>query len=173
MSTPYSEQSKVRSAPLKGNVAVEHEYNRVGLALAIFAALCFFCALWGVNGYFTARTIRSIGYHFHLASVSWGIGWLVHVVVSLIEHHLWRLREAIGNAPRFVLVIVYCLIIAVGILDVLTSALAFLALFDAIGAPILDRSVLVISTLLAEVIAIIPESIIIWLIVALWRVVKG
>src|SRR5690349_3413857 len=124
-----AEQSKVRSAPLKGNSAVTHHYNRVGLALAVFSALCFFIALWGLNGYFTSRTVRSIGLLFHLDGVSWGAGWLVHVVVSLIEHHLHRLREALGNAPRFVAVGVYCLIVIVGTLDVLTSALAFLALF--------------------------------------------
>src|SRR4051812_41281249 len=106
-------QSKVRSLPLKGNTAVEHHYNRVGLALAVFSALCLFCALWAVNGYFTSRTVRSIGAILHLASVSWGAGWLVHVIISLIEQHLWKLREAVSNAPRFVIVGVYCLIILV------------------------------------------------------------
>ena len=109
MGTPYREGSTVRSAPLKSANTVQREYNRVGLALAIFAALSFFCALWAVNGYFTSRTVRSIGLILHLASVSWGAGWLVHVIISLIEQHLWKLREAVSNAPGFVLVGVYCL----------------------------------------------------------------
>jgi hypothetical protein len=163
--------NKVQSLPLKG--AVEQEYNRVGLALAVFAALCFFIALWAVNGYFTARTVRTIGTLLRITSISWGAGWLVHVVVSLIEHHLWRLREAVDNAPRFVILGVYCLIFLVGLLDVLTSALAFLLLFDAIGLSATDPSIRFVSTLLAEVIAIIPEPIIVWLSVALWRVVRS
>lgn len=81
MGSPYSGQSKVRSAPLKDAAEVKEQYNRVGLALAIFAALCFFCALWGLNGYFTARTVRSIGLLLGFVSVSWGAGWLTHVVV--------------------------------------------------------------------------------------------
>jgi hypothetical protein len=172
MGTPYSEQSKVRSTSLKSNNTVEQEYNRVGLALAIFAALCLFCALWGLNGYFTARTVRNAAYSLFLVSLSWGIGWLIHIIVSLIEHHLWRLREAIGNAPRFVLLGVYALIVLVGVLDVLTSTLAFLLLFDSFGISALDPSVRVASILFAEVIAIIPEPIIVWLTVALWRIVR-
>jgi hypothetical protein len=172
MGTSYSEQSKVRSAPLKSSNSVEQEYNRVGLALAIFAALCLFCALWGLNGYFTARTVRNAAYSLFLVSLSWGIGWLVHIIVSLIEHHLWRLREALGNTPRFVLVGVYALIIVVGVLDVLTSTLAFLLLFDSLGLSVLDPSVRVMSTIFAEIIAIIPEPTIVWLVVALWRILR-
>jgi hypothetical protein len=165
-------QSTVRSAPLKSANTIQREYNRVGLALAVFAALCFFVSLWGLNGYFTSRTVRSIGLLFHLQGVSWGAGWLVHVIVSLIEHHLHRLREAVNNAPGFVLVGVYCLIILVGVLDVLTSALAFLILFHSFGFSVTDPSVRFTSIVLAEIIAIIPEPLIVWLAVALWRVVR-
>lgn len=170
MSTP---RSKVRSYPLTNDSTVAHEYNRVGLALAIFAALCFFCALWALNGYFTARTVRSIGILFHILWLSWGAGWLVHVVISLIEHHLWRLRDAVDNAPRIVLYAVYSLIIVVGTLDVLSSALAFLLFFAAFGFPLFDQTTIVTSTVLAEVIAILPEAVIVWLVVALWRVIRG
>jgi hypothetical protein len=173
MSTPYSQRSKVRSAPLKSDNTVEREYNRVGLALAIFAALCLFSALWGVNGYFTARTVYSLGHLLSVSSLSWAAGWLVHIVISLIEQHLWKLREAVSNAPCFILVGVYCLIVTVGVLDVFTSALAFLSLFASFGLPAVDPSVRFVSTVLAEIIAIIPEPIIVWLIVALWRVIHS
>jgi hypothetical protein len=172
MGTPYSRPSTVRSVPLKDGGMVEHEYNRVGLALAIFAALCFFGALWGVNGYFTARTVRTVGHFLQVSSLSWGSGWLTHIVISLIEQHLWRLREAVSNAPRFVLVGVYCLIVGVGIVDVLTSAIAFLLLFSSLGLSLTDPTVRFVSVVLAEIIAIIPEPIIVWLVVALWRVIR-
>lgn len=170
MSSPYS---KVRSEPMKDHAEVEEHYNRAGLALAVFAALCFFGALWGVNGYFTARTVRSVGLVLFGAAVSWGTGWLVHVVISVIEHHLWRLRHAVSGAPLTVVVGVFALIILVGVLDVLTSTFAFLLLFASFGLPIADPTVRFSSVVLAEVIAIIPEPIIVWLIVALWRVVRG
>jgi hypothetical protein len=170
MGTPYPDKSTVRSIPLK-NTSIESEYNRIGLALAIFAALCLFCALWGLNGYFTSRTVRSIGMLLRLEGVSWGAGWLVHVIISLIEHHLHRLRAALGHAPRLLVVGVYCLIIAVGVLDVLTSALAFLLLFSSLGMSPTDPSVRFLCVVLSEIIAIIPEPLIVWLAVALWQVV--
>lgn len=167
----HSRESRVRSALLKDGV-VEQEYNRVGLALSIFAALCFFVALWGLNGYFTARTITGLGEHFQLPFLSWGAGWLVHVVVSLIEQHLWKLRSTLGGAPGVVLVGIYWLIVVVGTIDVLTSSLAFLALFASVGQSASDTNIRTLSTLLAEVIAIVPEPIIVWLAVALWRVIR-
>jgi hypothetical protein len=173
MGTPYSRPSTVRTTSLRDGGVVEREYNRVGLALAIFAALFFFVALWAVNGYFTARTVRAAGQLLGIAALSWGAGWLTHIVISLIEHHLWRLRETVSNAPRFVLLGVYCLIIFVGVLDVLTSALAFLLLFSSFGLSVTDPTVRFVSVVLAEVIAIIPEPLIVWLCVALWRVIRN
>jgi hypothetical protein len=167
-----SRDSHVRSVPLK-NGAVVAEYNRVGLSLAIFAALCFFASLWLLNGYFTARTVVGLGRATDTAFLSWGTGWLLHIIVSLIEQHLWKLRGTLGGAPGIVLVGVYALIIGVGTIDVLTSTLAFLLLFDGLGLPATDGSIRFISTLLAEVIAIIPEPIIVWLAIALWRLIRA
>jgi hypothetical protein len=168
----HPRESNVRSAPLHNGKVVKQEYNRVGLALSILAALCFFLALWGLNGFFTARTVVGLGISLNIAALSWGAGWLVHIVVSLIEHHLWRLRRAVAGAPGFVLLGVYGLIIAVGVIDVLTSAIAFLYLFETVGLSAMDSTLRLISTVLAEVIAILPEPTIVWLSVALWRVVK-
>ena len=170
----YNEQhSTVRSSSLKADGTVATEYNRAGLALAIFAALCFFCGLWGVNGYFTARTVRGVGLLFGVISLSWSAGWLVHVVVSLIEHHLWKLRKAVKSAPLVVHIAVYCLIVLVGVLDVFTSTLAFLTLFATFGFSVIDPTVRTVAVVLAEIIAIIPEPVIVWLSIALWRVMRS
>jgi hypothetical protein len=168
----HSREPSVRSAPLRNGEVVKQEYNRVGLALSILAALCFFLALWGLNGFFTARTVVGLGNSLNIAALSWGAGWLVHIVVSLIEHHLWRLRQAVAGAPGFVLLAVYGLIIAVGVIDVLTSTIAFLFLFETVGLSAMDSTLRLISTVLAAVIAILPEPTVVWLSVALWRVVK-
>lgn len=171
MQSPYSRKSKVRSTS-RTDGALSHEYNRVGLALAIFAALCFFLVLWGLNGYFTARTIVSLGLHFQIALFSWGMGWLIHIIVSLIENHLWKLRGAVGGAPGFVLFGVYGLIVLVGTIDVLTSSLAFLQLFASFDLSPTDPTIRTISIVLAEVIAIVPEPVIVWLAVVLWRIIQ-
>jgi hypothetical protein len=167
------EGSRVRSYPIHSNEAIHDQYNRTGLALAIFAALFFFIALWGLNGYFTARTVRSLGTLLGLSAFSWGSGWLVHVVVSLIEHHLFKLKEALGNAPALLIVVIYILIVVVGSLDVFTSTLAFLDLFSQAGLSPTNPTVRFVAVLFAEVIAIVPEPVIVWLCIALWRVTRS
>jgi hypothetical protein len=167
-----SRASRVRGASPKKAVAVDGQYNRVGLILAIFAALWFFVALWALNGYFTASTVRAVGLLLGATSVSWGVGWLVHIIVSLIEQHLWKLRAALGNAPLPILAAIYGLIIFVGVLDVLSSALAFLVFFNSLGLLVTDPSVRFASVVLSEIIAILPEPIIVWLFLALYQVIK-
>ena len=96
----------------------------------------------------------------------------MHIVISIIEHHLHKLRAAVGNAPPIVLVSIYGLIIFVGVLDVLSSSLAFLLFFHSMGLSTTDPSVRFASVALAEVIAILPEPIIVWLFMALYQVVR-
>lgn len=165
--------SRIRSSPLTNDTDVEFEYHRTGLALSIFSAFCFFCSLWLLNGYFTARTVVVLGNLFGFVALSWGTGWLVHVVVSLVEHHLWRLRTTLTRAPGAVYVGIYTLIIVVGVLDVFTSSLAFLLLFASTGFSVFSLTAIIISTVLAEVIAILPETVIVWLIIGLWRVITA
>lgn len=164
--------SRVRREPPKQEVVADGQYNRVGLIMAIFSALWFFTALWGLNGYFTASTVRSVGILLGASSFSWGAGWLVHIVISIIEHHLHKLRAAVGNAPPIVLVSIYGLIIFVGVLDVLSSSLAFLLFFNSMGLSPTDPSIRFASVVLAEVIAILPEPLIVWLFLALYQVVR-
>lgn len=161
------------SSSVVADEAVAQEYNRIGLALAVFAALFLFGTLWLVNGYFTARTVRTISIALGFASLSWGTGWLVHVVVSLIEHHLWRLRETLSRAPRIVIQVIYCLVVIVGVLDVLTSTVAFMQLFAWLGYAPFNLNTVLVSVIFAEIIAIIPEQIIVWLIVALMHVIHN
>jgi len=167
--------SNIRSTPIKGSAPgrIQREYNRVSLALAIFATLCFFCALWGINGFFTARAVASAGTWLHVAALSWPIGWLIHIIVSLIEQHLWRLREHLQSAPPAVYIGVYTLIVVVGVLDVFTSALSILLLITSVGLSPTAVPMIVISTLLSEVIAIFPEPVIVWLTVTLYRVIRA
>lgn len=165
--------SRVRKAPVMAKtVTTDGQYNRVGLILAIFAALWFFTALWSLNGYFTASTVRSVGLALGLSSISWGTGWLVHIVTSIIEHHLYKLRTAAGQAPPVIWIGIYGLIIFVGVLDVLSSALVFMLFFHSLGLSATDPSVRFASVVLAEVIAILPEPIIVWLFLALYQVVR-
>lgn len=172
MGTPLSERSRVRRVQSKKVVTVDGQYNRVGLVLALLAALWFFVALWGLNGYFTANTVRAVGLLLGTAAAPWTVGWLVHIIISLIEQHLWKLRKAIKDAPLPALLGVYGLIVFVGVVDVLSSSLAFLLLFNSLGLDIADPTVRFVSVGLAEVIAIAPEPLIVWLFMALYQVIR-
>jgi hypothetical protein len=168
--------SSVRSVPMRsGNSApqVEQEYNRVALALAIFATLCVFVALWGLNGYFTARTVVAGGRLLALAFLTWGTGWLAHLVISLIERHLWRLRQHLRGGPFIVTAAVYGVVLLVGVADVFTSVIGVLDLAARAGFDVQAFSTRIVATVLAETIAILPEPVIIWLSVALYRVIKS
>lgn len=172
MGAPLSERSRVRRVPAKQAVAVDGQYNRIGLVLALLAALWFFCALWALNGYFTSSTVRAVGMLLGATVVPWSVGWLVHIIISIIEQHLWRLRTAVQNAPLPVLAGVYSLIVFVGVVDVLSSSLAFLLFFNSFGLDIADPTVRFVSVALAEVIAIAPEPLIVWLFMALYQVIR-
>lgn len=163
--------TRARSSPSK-EVKVSDQYNRVGLVLALLAALWFFVALWCLNGYFTASTVRAVALLLGGAVVPWSVGWLVHIIISLIEQHLWRLRAAVKGAPLPVLAGVYGLIVFVGVLDVLSSSLAFLLFFLSFGLNLADPTVRCVSVALAEVIAITPEPLIVWLFMALYQVIR-
>lgn len=172
MGAPLSERTRVRRVPAKKAVTVDGQYNRIGLVLALLAALWFFVALWSLNGFFTASTVRAVGGFLGAASVPWSVGWLVHIIISIIEQHLYRLRAAVKNAPLPVLAGVYGLIVFVGVVDVLSSSLAFLLFFNSLGLDITDPTVRFVSIALAEVIAIAPEPLIVWLFMALYQVIR-
>ncbi len=160
--------SQVRSAHGQSTRAGA-EYSRVRLALALLAALVLFVALWLLNGFFTARSVLAISALIGTSAMPWSVGWLVHIIITLLELAFWPFRDLLIkiSAPRGVLWAMCGLAFLVGAADVLSSAVGFLGIFHS-GA----LSATMISTALAEAIAVGPEPIVVWLLVALWRVVR-
>lgn len=141
-------------------------YSFGGLLFAEFSGFVLWGALWLVNGFFTALVVAQLvqwvvvgvnsfattvlGFPLALAlpaAVGWAIGVVVHLVIASIEIHLWR------SGRRST----YPTIVAVGTIDVLTSALGLQALGRAWGLPVDGLPYVIAYTILAEAIAIFPE----------------
>lgn len=156
---PVSSQQRLREA-------LQRDYEFGTLLLAEFATLVLWLIFWLANGFFTALFVhawalrlvdglngflaQSVGVDFSLtlsSSTAWGLGACLHLMISLIELHLWR------SGRRST----YLTIIAVGIFDVFTSAWGISALAKAWGLPGTGLAWIVLYVLLAEAIALFPE----------------
>ncbi len=104
------------------------------------AAATIWLVLWCVNGLLTVLYLGSWG-------LAWPAGILAHLVISLIEHHLWRGRRRST----------YPLIFAVGLVDVYSSAHELLRLALGYGVPLAYMDLVLLVTALAMAIAIAPE----------------
>lgn len=125
---------------MSASASPKTRYYHSAQAGAELAAAALWLALWLANGYFTVTFLAAWG-------VAWWWGCLAHLVISLIEQHLWRSRRRSA----------YPLVIAVGVFDVYSSALGVLALFVASGVPLDGLLLLLAATAVAEGIAIAPE----------------
>lgn len=74
-----------RKAARRAARAPRFDYGALTMRAAGMAALLVWLVLWGVDGYFTASFIQRV------AGVSLWIGGVVHLVISLVQQHLWRL----------------------------------------------------------------------------------
>lgn len=81
-------------------------YHRIGAIWALLAALVIYSSVWILNGIFTVRMLTWFG-------TSIWIGWLIHLVASFIERHLWRVQRRSH----------YVLIIPIAFADVFSSAI--------------------------------------------------
>jgi hypothetical protein len=146
--------------------AVRQGYEFGGLLLAEFAAFLIWFVFWLANGFFTALFVQAValqlvgGLNRFIASAitpdfqltlsvtaAWGIGGLMHLIVTLIELHLWR------SGRRST----YPLILAVGVFDVYTSTRGIQALAAAWSLPTTGWVWLLLYVILAEGIALFPE----------------
>jgi hypothetical protein len=119
----------VRSVPIDGRKAIapvgSDHYQRGGIIAAIVVALALFLAAWAVNGYFTARTIAGLGGWLRVAWLSWGSGWCLHLAISVIEQHAWKVPAWAANVPSLanllplILIIMWALAVIVGSMDAL------------------------------------------------------
>lgn len=145
----------VRTDPLRDGQRIERkaaEQRPNTTANAI--ALTFWIALWVLNGTSTALPFVLFGLRIGAVGVWLGVGICVHLVVSLIENHLWR---SFGRCRRAEKLAIALEIFVVGAFDVLTAAVAFYLLFMYLGLASPSLSWYAICVILAETIAIGAE----------------
>lgn len=121
-------------------------------------ALTFWIALWLLNGASTALPFTLLGQRLGAAGAQLGLwigaGICVHVIVSLIENHLWRSFPRCRPEEKGALA---AEILFVGFLDVFTAALSLFALFTYLGLATPSLTWYAVCTIFAEVIAIGAE----------------
>lgn len=131
---------------IEAKIAAQIAGYRRGLTTAsVAAAAVIWLAALALNGYFTVLVLgRMLGW-------SMAVCLAVQVIASLIEIGLWRSE----------LRILYPLILLIGILDVLTSAMGLLLWFGGTGL-----SWVSVATIIAMGIALAPEPLL--TIIAIW-----
>lgn len=142
-----------RSEPLKSGERIEHKPPPPNTS-ANAIALVFWIALWLLNGASTTLPFFLFGQSVGAPGVWLGVGVCVHLVVSLIENHLWR---SFRRCSRGETLAIAAEIFGVGVFDVLTAAAAFFLFFLYLGVATPTLTWYAICTLLAEVIAIGAE----------------
>jgi hypothetical protein len=147
------------SAALKG-----YQRSRAAIGLAIVALI--FAAAWLLNGYFTANTVVRAG-----GTMGWG--WMTHLVLTVTELSpvfVMPYLRAI-NAPLWLYILIWAIVLPFGVFDTGSSALGFLVWADGLGLAWTTTTISV-STLLAEAIAFIPEPALFWLALAFIHLVN-
>jgi hypothetical protein len=142
-------------------------YQRGRGAVGLSCIALLFALAWLLNGYFTALAVVTLG-------GDWVIGVSVHLLITAVELTTVFVAPALRavQAPGAVVLVIWLIVLAVGTGDTLSSALGLTAWGLALGLP--DGLFLTIgSTLLAEMIAFLPEPMLVWIIAALVRVLKA
>lgn len=111
----------VKSVDLRDGERVEKRQAAQPNTTANAIALTFWIALWGLNGASTALPFALLGRQFGALGLWLGVGVCVHIVVSLIENHLWRSFRRCSRGEKLAIA---AEILLVGVFDVLTAAVA-------------------------------------------------
>lgn len=148
-----------RSRPSPGS----YQRTRAAVGLAIFILL--FGVLWIVNGNFTADLIiRAFS-----TTVLWG--WSYHLVTSAIEVLPVFVSPFLRDLPRPVRMLLWALSLPFGVLDVLSSALGVEPWMFWTGAAGVVQHIQ--NAALGEIIAFLPEPMLIWLLFALLKTLRS
>lgn len=134
---------------------IRQRYEYGAYAAAEVAATLAWVALWLLNGLLTVLWLAAWG-------LAWWWGCLAHVVISLIEHHLWRSKR--GSK--------YPLIVIVGSVDVYSSALGVLYFLHWAGLQLDPLYAYTFATIVALAIAIAPEPNIIGHLGEVWTLTR-
>ena len=140
-----------------------YQRSRAAVGLGIF--ILVFAVLWWINGDFTAGMIMRV------FSTTATIGWSYHLLTSAIEVAPAFLSPFLAGLPRPVRVVLWLLSVPFGAIDVLSSALGIQPWMLWTGAAGLLQHLQ--NAALGEMIAFLPEPMILWLVIALVRVLRA
>ena len=146
--------------------AIPPDYRRARAATGLALLILVFAAAWLWNGSLTVDLIVRLG-----GSVAWG--WTLHFLNTALEvlpvfvaPYLRGLR-----LPRGVIMIIWAISLPFGVLDVLASALGLAPWFLWTGLTGMLQQLQNVG--LAEIIAFLPEPMLLWLFLALYNVLRS
>lgn len=154
-------------------VAARDTYNRGGVIAASCVGLAIFLSLWLLNGYFTARTAAGLGRFYAVPWLTWGAGWCIHLIISVAEQHSWKIPHYAASIPAlrdvlgYLVLCMWFIAVAVGSADVLTTAVGLIDFFGAVSF-----TAQIVCVILAELIAVLPEPLIVGLVILLYRLIR-
>lgn len=153
--------------------AARHTYNRGGVIAVACVALLLFIAAWAVDGYFTARTAVGIGRWTGWAWATWGIGWTLHVIVSVIQQHGWKVAGYVRGIPaladvyQHIRIVMWALAVLIGSLNTLTTAVGLMGVFQ-----VETFTGQIVCVILAEATAMLSEPMIVGLAIFLYYQIR-
>lgn len=140
------------------------QYTRTRAAIGLFIFLLVFGFGWILNGTFTATKVEQLG-----GDIMWG--WTLHLVQSAIELAPIFVAPFIKGVPRTLLVVLWLISLPFGVFDVFSSADGMASWLRWTGAT--GTVAHIQNTVLGEVLAFLPEPMIVWLIKLLHRTLRG
>jgi hypothetical protein len=143
----------------------QDSYRRIRAAIALGIFIACFGLLWLINGEFTAQYIHA------RFSVPLSYGWAWHIVISSLELASVFVAPYLAGLPRWLYVVLLICSLPFGVFDVLSSAIGMepYMLWTGMIAPTSH----VQNTVLAELVAFLPERMIWYLLIALLKVLRS
>jgi hypothetical protein len=141
-------------------------YQRWRAAVGVLVVGLLFAGGWLLNGYFTAQVVAA-------AWGDWWLGWAVHLIITAIELTTTLTGPVLRRirAPAWVHALLWAVVLPFGLVDTGSSALGLMQWALMLGLPVgLPLSAGV--TLAAELIAFVPEPMLVWLVLAFRQVVS-
>jgi hypothetical protein len=144
---------------------ISDSYRRIRAAIALGLFLMVFGLLWLVNGEFTAQYTSAA---FHVPP---SYGWAWHILISALELASIFVAPFLAGLPRWFGPLLLLLSLPFGVYDVLSSAsgMETYMLWTGVAPPASYGQ----NTLLAEVVAFLPERMIWFLLVAMGAVLRS
>lgn len=152
-----------RVAPAATPPGDSYRRTRAAIALGIF--LLVFLGLWMINGEFTAQ------FTHQAFNVPASYGWAWHILISALELASVFVSPYLAGLPRWIGPLLLLLSLPFGVYDVLSSASSMepYMLWTGVEVPASYGQ----NTLLAELVAFLPERMIWYLLLAMGVVLRS